>query len=401
MLFNYEAIDNTGAKKTGSIDAVNESVAITSLQKRGLVIMSITASGEKSFLSMDLAFFEHVSNKEVVILSRQIATLFEAQVSALRIFRMLGDEAENPAVRKMMLAISDDLQGGSTISDAMGKHGNVFSPFYINMVRTGEESGKLEMIFSSLADYLDRTFEVTSKARNALIYPAFVIFVFFTVMALMLVMVIPRLAEIIVESGQDIPFYTQVVISISDILVNYGVFVLVAIIIAGFFGYRYSTTSEGAYALGELKLALPYVGTLYDRLYLSRISDNLSLMIESGVPMVRAIELTGTVVGNRVYEEILTEAADDVKAGAAISAAFQKHEKIPGIIVQMIKVGEESGELGKILKTMAMFYRREFNNAVDTLIGLIEPAMIVLLGLGVGSLLASVLIPIYNISGAI
>ncbi len=401
MLFEYEAIDNAGNKKKGNIDALNENVAITSLQRRGLIIVSIENKNKKGGLNMEITFFQRVTNKEVVILSRQIATLFEAQVSALRIFRLLGSEAENPLVQRIMTEIADDLQGGSTISDALAKHEKAFSPFYVNMVRSGEESGKLEFIFLSLADYLDRTYEVTSKARGALVYPAFVIFTFFTVMILMLTLVIPKLADIIIESGQEIPFYTQIVIAISDFLVNYGFIALAGIIIFGFMGYRYSQTPEGEYAFGELKLKIPYVGTLYHRLYLSRIADNLSTMLESGVPMVRAIELTGTVVGNRVYADILKQAADDVKTGSAISAAFGKHEEIPGIIIQMIKVGEESGELGKILKTMAMFYRREFNNAVDTLIDLIEPAMIVLLGVGVGSLLASVLMPIYNISGSI
>jgi type IV pilus assembly protein PilC len=400
MLFEYEAIDSAGNKKKGNIDALNESIAITSLQRRGLIIVSILNTEKKRSLNMEITFFQRVSTKEVVILSRQIATLFEAQVSALRIFRLLGTEAENPALQKVMASIAEDLQGGSSISDALAKHDKVFSPFYVNMVRSGEESGKLEFVFLSLADYLDRTYEVTSKARGALIYPAFVIFTFISVMTLMLTLVIPKLAEIIIESGQEIPFYTKIVIGISDLLVSYGFLVLAAIIIFGFMTYRYGQTPEGELALGEIKLRIPYVGTLYHRLYLSRISDNLSTMIESGVPMVRATELTGTVVGNKVYSEILKQVATDIKTGSAISAAFGKYEEIPGIIVQMIKVGEETGELGKILKTMAKFYRREFNNAVDTLISLIEPAMIVFLGVGVGSLLASVLMPIYSISSS-
>lgn len=398
MLFRYEAVDNSGNKKEGSIDAINENVAISSLQKRGFIIVSIIPADKKSLFSMDIELFQRVSNKELVILSRQIATLFEAQVSALRIFRLLGEENENPMLQKKLMMVADDLQGGSTISDALAKHEKMFSSFFVNMVRTGEESGKLEEIFNNMADYLDRTYELTTKARNAMIYPAFVIFTFISVMVLMLTLVIPKLANILEGSETEIPIYTKWVIATSDFLVAYGIWFLVFLIIAGFFALRYFRTKEGGLVLGQLKLQVPYVGTLFEKLYLSRIADNLSTMLQSGVPMVRAIELTGTIVGNRVYEEVLVQAADEVKAGSAISAAFAKHEQIPGIIVQMIKVGEETGELGKILKTMAMFYRREVNNAVDTLIDLIEPAMIVLLGLGVGTLLASVLIPIYKIS---
>ena len=398
MLFKYEVIDNSGSKKEGNIDAISESVAISSLQKRGFVIVSIIPANKKSLLNMEIELFQRVSNKDIVILSRQIATLFEAQVSALRIFRLLGEENDNPMLQKKLLMIADDLQAGSSISDGLAKHENMFSPFFVNMVRTGEESGKLEEIFNSMADYLDRTYELTTKARNALIYPAFVIFTFFAVMALMLTMVIPKLADILESSGSEVPIYTKWVILISDFLVNYGIWFLVGLVITAFFAVRYFQTKEGALVLGQFRLKIPILGDLYEKLYLSRIADNLSTMLQSGIPMVRAIELTGTVVGNRVYEDILIQTSEEVKAGSAISAAFAKHEEIPGIIVQMVKVGEESGELGKILKTMAMFYRREVNNAVDTLIGLIEPIMIVMLGLGVGTLLASVLIPIYNIS---
>lgn len=401
MLFAYEAIDNTGSKKEGNIDAVSEAVAITSLQRRGLIIVSIHSAEDKGLFKTEIALFQHISNKEVVILSRQIATLFEAQVSALRIFRLLGGEAENPLLGKVLTQVGDDLQGGSTISDALAKHPKVFSSLYVNMVRSGEESGKLEYIFINLADYMDRTYELTSKAQNALIYPAFIIMTFIAVMSLMLTLVIPKLASILEETSGEIPIYTKVVVGLSSFLVDYGFLFLAGLIVIGFFAYRYTRTPEGAFALGGIKLSLPYLGSLYKRLYLSRISDNLSTMLESGIPMVRAIELTGSVVGNRVYEEILVKTSEDVKGGSSISAAFQKHPEIPGIIVQMMRVGEESGELGKILKTMSLFYRREVNNAVDTLIDLIEPAMIVLLGLGVGSLLASVMIPIYNIAGSI
>ena len=401
MLFSYEAIDAAGSKKKGNIDAINESVAISSLQRRGLIIISIAEKDKKGGLNVEIALFQHVSNKELVILSRQIATLFEAQVSALRIFRLLGAEAENKLLGKILTQVGDDLQAGSTISDALAKHPKVFSQFYVNMIRSGEESGKLEYIFGNLADYMDRTYEVASKARNALIYPSFIIATFFAVMTLMMVLVIPNLARILVDSGQTLPIYTRITIAISNLLINYGFFILAAFIVAGFLAYRYSQTEEGSYAISGLRMSIPYLGNLYEKLYLSRIADNLSTMLESGIPMVRAIELTGGVVGSRVYEEILLKSAEDVKAGSSISAAFGKHEEIPGIIVQMVKVGEESGELGKILKTMAAFYRREVNNAVDTLIDMIEPLMIVLLGLGVGSLLASVLIPIYNVAGSI
>lgn len=402
MLFNYSALDQNGAESSGSIDAVNVDVAINSLQRRGLIISSIKSNDEAKGFSRSLVLFEHVSNKEIVILSRQMATLFGAQVSALRIFRLLASETTNSMLRKSLTDVSDDLQAGSPISKALSKHPRVFSPFYVNMVKSGEESGKLDQTFAYLADYLDRNYAVSSKAKNALIYPAFVIFTFVSVMVLMLTMVIPRISGILKDAGQEVPVYTKIVIGMSDALVHYGVYILIALIIGGFFFFRFLQTPAGKNAFASFKLNIPYIGNLYRKLYLSRIADNMNTMLKSGIPMIKVIELTAAVVDNQVYESILNDVLGLVKTGTALSDGLSRYgDYIPGIMIQMMKIGEETGELGTILETLAKFYQREVINAVDTLVDLIEPAMIVLLGLGVAFLLASVLIPIYNISSAI
>ncbi|HEY0907936.1 MAG TPA: type II secretion system F family protein [Candidatus Paceibacterota bacterium] len=401
MLFNYSATDDKGNDAKGAIDAITLDVAIASLQRRGFVIKDIKSAEGKGFFDKDFSFFSGVSTKDVVVLSRQLATLFEAQVSALRVFRLLASEVENVKLGKALTEIADDLQAGSSISKALGKHPKIFSEFYTNMVRSGEESGKLDEVFVFLADYLDRTYEVNSKARNALIYPAFVVFTFVTVMVLMLTVVIPKISTILTESGQEIPLYTKVVIGASKMMTDYGIFVLVAVLVAGFFFWRFLQTPTGKLSLDDAKLKVPFVKNLYQKLYLSRISDNMNTMLVSGIPMVRALELTSGVVGSAVYKKVLDDATEAVKGGRSMSDALVEKKIIPGIMIQMIKVGEESGELGKILKTLSAFYSREVVNAVDTLVDMIEPAMIVLLGLGVGFLLASVLIPIYNISSNI
>jgi type IV pilus assembly protein PilC len=206
MLFNYEAVDSTGAKKVGSIDAVNVDIAIASLQRRGLALMSVKeAAANASFLSLNISFLSRISNKDIVILSRQLSTLFEAQISALRVFRLLGAEADNHMLSQKLTEVADDIQSGSSISEALSKLPKVFSEFYVNMVKAGEESGKLNETFRYLADYLDRAYELTSKVRGALIYPAFVVATFFVVMILMFTMVIPKISPILLESGAQIP----------------------------------------------------------------------------------------------------------------------------------------------------------------------------------------------------
>lgn len=401
MLFTYRALDADGHEREGTVEAISMDVAVTTLQHRNLVVSSLEPADKKSVLSMEFSFFRRVSNRDIVILSRQVATLFEAQVSALRIFRLLAAEVDNEYLGEIMTQVADDIQGGSPISKALARHPKAFSTFYVNMVRSGEEAGKLSETFVFLADYLDRTYEVASKAKNALIYPAFVIMTFIIVMALMLTMVIPRISQILLESGQAIPIYTRIVIGLSQFLVNYGFFFLIACAVAAFFAYRALQTPDGRAFFDNFKLGVPYLGDLYKKLYLSRIADNFATMLLSGVPVVEAVDITATVVESATYENILKAASEEVKAGSSISDALGKHPEIPGIMIAMIKVGEETGELGNILTTLAKFYRREVTTAVDTLVDLIEPLMIVFLGLGVGTLLAAVLIPIYNLAGAI
>ncbi|KKQ83015.1 MAG: hypothetical protein UT07_C0012G0006 [Parcubacteria group bacterium GW2011_GWB1_38_8] len=399
MLFNYKVLENSGKQTEGSIEAVSLDVAVGSLQKRGLVIANIESAEKESWLSK-IQFGSGVSNKEVVVLSRQMATLFEAQVSALKIFTLLSSEMENETLKRSLSQVVEDLQAGSTISKALGKHPAIFSDFYVNMVKSGEETGKLNETFNHLADYLNRNYEVISKAKNALIYPAFVVTVFIIVMVLMFTVIVPKIGLIIRESGQAVPFYTKIVFALSDFFINYGIIIPVAIVVLGFFLIRYTRTAEGKVALAHFRLAVPYVGDLYKKLYLSIITDNLHTMVLSGIPMLKAIEVTSYVVGNDVYKKILEESLAAVRGGSSLSQSLSQYEEIPNTLVQMIKVGEESGELGSILGTMAHFYQKDVIDTVDTLVGLIEPIMIVMLGLGVGILMTSVLIPIYDIANS-
>ncbi len=402
MLFTYKAIDQQNVSREGTVDAATIDAAIVTVQKQGYTVVSIDPLEKKTtVLDIEFNWFGHVSNKDVVILSRQIATLFEAQVSALRVFRLLASEVENQQLQSILSKIADDLQAGSSISRALSGHPDVFSPFYVNMVRSGEETGSLDKSFMYLADYLDRQYQIVSKARNAMMYPAFVIGTFFLVMGLMLTLVIPRISQILTDSGQELPIYTRIVIGLSSFVTDYIGLILVLLAGSGFFLYRFVQTDVGQRTMDEIKISIPYLGDLYRKLYLTRICDNLSTMLSSGISMVQSIEVTADVVDNAVYKEILEYTLAEVKGGRSFADAISEYPEIPGVLSQMAKVGEETGNLGSILTTLAVFYKREVDNAVDTLIGLIEPIMIVALGLGVGVLLSSVLMPIYNLTSTI
>jgi type IV pilus assembly protein PilC len=399
MLFAYKAIDSSNTEREGKVEASSIDAAITVVQKRGYTIISIDpVEDKKGLFDIELSLFKTIKAKDIVILSRQISTLFQAHVSPLRIFRLLSAEVESPMLQNVLNRIVDDLQGGSSISRALAAHPAIFSNFYVNLVRAGEESGSLDKSFSYLADYLDRSYEIASKARNALIYPAFVITVFFVVMGLMLTMVIPKVAQILIDSGSELPIYTKIVIGFSDFLVQWigVIFIFLAVGIIAF--WQFLKSPVGRRTMDEFVLAIPYVGDLKRKLILTRLCDNMSTMLSNGISIVPALEVTSEVVENAVYVEILNAALADVKAGRSFADAIAEYPEIPTVLSQMIRVGEETGSLSEILGTLALFYRREVNNAIDTLIGLIEPVMIVLLGLGVGFLLASVLMPIYNIT---
>lgn len=402
MLFSYEAITTTGEKKQGIVDASSKESAISAIQRRELIVLSIVEDSAKSGGIFNITVFEKgISMKDVVIMSRQISTLFEAQVSALKAFNLLASNTENEALVKALNNISDDIASGLSISLALAKYPDAFSEFYVNMVKAGEESGKLTQTFSYLADYLDRQYQLTSKTKNALVYPGFVIGVFVIVMTLMFVFIVPRLTAIIKESGQAIPVPTKIVMWISDILVNYGIYALMLVIVLIILLVKFYKSDSGKRYLDSVKISLPIFKNIYTKLYLARIADNLETMLSSGITIIRSIELTGVVVGNQVYQDIMKDALERVKSGSSLSDALSIHTEIPSIMAGMIRVGEETGSLGSILKTIGKFYSREVNDAVDNLVSLIEPMMIVVLGLGVGLLLVSVLMPIYNIAGGI
>lgn len=396
-LFKYVVFDKNSRRTKGQIDAHTKDAAIVSLQNRGYIISSIKGEDDESFLERSISL-GGVKNKEIVILSKQLAILFDAQVSAIRIFRMISSEMKNEILRSSLTEIADDISDGSSVANAMKKHPKVFSAFYVNMIAAGEEAGQMSQTFTYLSDYLERSYAVTSKVKGALIYPSFVLGVFFIVMYLMLTLVIPKIAEMLISGGNELPVATEIVIAASDFLVSYGFIFITLLIVGGYFLLKYIRTPIGKESFDQLKIDLPLFGSLFKELYISRVAGNLSMMLRSGVAMVKSIENTSKVVDNVVYEKILMEVAEDVRGGESLSSSFSKHENFSSLFIQMIKVGEESGKLSNILETMATFYEKEVLNRVTALVSLIEPIMITLLGGGVGLLLASVLLPIYSVT---
>lgn len=402
MLFKYKAIKSDGSRLEGKIEAINEDDAIGILQDRQLIIVSVEPFEEKNTFSpttgFHFSFFKKkIKEKDVVVFSRQIATLFESGISALRSFRLVATETENPELKKVLNAIADDIQAGLSISAAMGKYDNIFGTFYSNMVKAGEESGKLDDSFNYLADYLDRSFDLTQKIKKASIYPIFVTSTFILVMIVMIVFVIPNLSEMLISEGQELPLITKIVLGMGNIGQKYGIIILAGALFLGYYLYNLSKTEAGRQYVDYFKLKIPVFNALYKKIFLSRLTDNMDTMLSSGVQIVRSLEITSDVVDNVVYKDMLVRVAKKVKTGKSLSQAFYEEEELPNIVVQMTKIGEETGKLGYILRSLSSYYKREVETAIDTTLALIEPALIIFLAGGVGFLLASILIPMFSV----
>lgn len=402
MQFTYQARTPEGETRAGVIETRSLESAVEILQRNNLVIVDVRpAEGATSVFAWRIRFFERVPQRDIVIFSRQLSTLFQAKVPLVQALRTLATETENVTFREAIGGILEDVSGGASLSQAFGRFPQIFSEFYINLVRAGEESGKLEDVFTYLADYLERTYAITSKARNSLIYPAFIFFTFIGVIIVMLVVVIPRLTSIFKDLGQQLPFYTRAIIAISTFLQQWGLVLLIFITAGAVALWRFFLTERGRDLWDEMKLRAPLIGGLLKKLALARMADNLATLIVAGIPIIRALQITADVVGNRVFAKIILDAAESVKSGNTISYSFEKYPDVPPLVTQMIKIGEESGKLDFILKSAAGFYQRDVDNLLDNFVSLIEPALIIMLGLGVGVLVAAVLVPLYNLSSVL
>lgn len=404
MLYHYKSLGQDGNTIEGDIEGMSLDNAILLLQKKGITIVDIQekSDGREDDIFADIKFFKKkIKSKDVVIFSRQVATLFEAGVSALKAFRLLAEENDNETLQEQLIGVADDIESGISLSNALEKRPELFSTFYVNMVKAGEESGKLNEVFLFLADYLDRDYEMTQKIKKALTYPSFVIGTFAVIMIGMLTFVVPKMAALFTEEGASLPTVTKIVLAISNLFVQFApvTFPVLAVIVWLFF--KWKKTEEGAYTLDELSTKVPVLKTLQQRIFLQRLADNMNTMLTNGVPIVKSIDITAAIIENRVYKELLKRVSTKVQTGKSFSKALYEEPLVPNILIQMVHIGEETGELGYILKNLAVFYRRELDTAIDSVIGLIEPAMIVSLGLGVGVLVAAVLLPMYSLSSAI
>ena len=399
MKFKYQAKNEKGEMQSGTVEASSETAAIKTLQSHKLVVISIVSIMEVSSLFRSVKFLQKVPAKDLVIFSRQLATLIEAKITLLEALKTLHKQTSNTFFREKIFEIANDIEGGRSFSFALSKHPKIFSEFYVNLIKAGEVSGNLQESLLYLAEHVEKQYDLESKIKGAMYYPAFILVAFFAIGMIVMIYVIPQLTLIIEESGQELPIATRMLIASSHLLRYYGWVLAVLGITMGIGIKRYIDTPEGKMNWDKMKLKLPVIGNLFRKIALVRFSENLSTLIKGGVPIVRSLQITGSVIGNEVFKDLIFRTAEKVKSGTSIAKVLGESPEIPPIVVQMISIGEKSGRLDSILDNITRFYTREVNNVVENLSTLIEPVLIVIMGIGVGVMVSAILLPIYSIAG--
>jgi type IV pilus assembly protein PilC len=402
MNFSYQVKTQAGNVMSGSIEALDENSAVAELQKRGFVVVSLTPIQQGGILSADIfQFFSRPKTKDVVVFTRQLATLIEADVPLAEGIHTMAGQTDNRAFAKVIAEVSDALEGGTSLSAAFAEHPRMFSSFYVKLVHAGELSGRLKQTLAYLADYLERSQTVTNKVRNALAYPIFVVFAMVVVALIMMVYVLPQLLVIFKESGvTDLPLTTRLLITLTNFTNQYILLVLGVMVVAVVGAWQWMRTPDGHLWWDRTKLRIPAFGTILRSIYLARISENLATLIKSDIAILDALRVTADIVDNAVYRDILLHAEEEVRGGGSVSDVFRQYRNvIPSLMTSMIAIGERTGKLDYMLGHVSTFYRTESEGRVDSIATLIEPVLVVVLGLAVAILVSSILLPLYSMVG--
>ncbi|HBT81077.1 MAG TPA: hypothetical protein DEB13_04085 [Candidatus Yanofskybacteria bacterium] len=385
----------------GIIDTPTEEEAVKILQTKGYIVVSI-APAKKSFLDIDInQYLSRVKNKDIVIFTRQLATLMDADMPLSEGLRTLARQTDKPALAKILTEVSSSVEAGSSLSAAMAQHPDLFSSFYIQLVRSGEMTGKMHDTLLYLADYMERSQAINSKIKGAMAYPAFILFAMLVVTGVITIYVFPQLLSIFKETNAaDLPITTRFLIWFTDFLNAYIFQVIIALILLGISAWKFIGTPRGRTMLDKIKIDFPGLGTIARKIYLARIAESLATLIKSGIPILDALKIAADLVGNENYRRIILQAEESVRGGGSISEVLDDYEEIPPLMSSMVAIGEKTGKIDFMLDHVAKFYKNESYETIQNISALIEPILVLVLGAGVAVLVSSVLLPIYGMVGS-
>lgn len=398
-IYDYRAKDREGQSVRGAIEAPSEAVASDLLREQNLIILGLAERKRAGLFQTSLAIFNRVPRKAVVVFARQLAVMISATVPIVQALRILVRQTDHVTFKIIISEVADEVDGGAKLSSTLSRYPSVFSDFFVHMIRSGETTGKLDETLNYLADQQEKDYELVSKIKGAMIYPIFILVGMAGVFVLMMTFVIPKLTASLLETGGELPSITKALIAVSNVFVHQWWLLLLVLIGAGVGFTVFRRTPSGKAALDHLKLRAPIIGPIYQHIYLVRFSRSLGTLLVSGIPLTRALEIVADVVGNQIYANVITKAISDIEGGGSISASMLKSRDIPPMLPSMMSVGEQTGKLDLILEKLANFYARELDTTVANLVTLIEPIIIVVMGIGVVILILAILLPMYNLSG--
>jgi len=397
MKFDYQARTKAGEVQVGTVEAASREGALMLLQRHGLYVTNLEAAEGAPIYAKKLELVK-TSKKDLVVFSRQLSIMFRSKVPLVESLRTLAEQSAKADFKEKILKISEKIEGGTSFSEALASYPKLFDSFYINMVRSGEASGKLSDALDYLADHLEREYNFRSKIKGAMMYPVMILVMMVGIIFLMSFYVLPQLTEMIKETAQEIPTITKIVIAGTDFIRSWAGIALILILAgAGVFAFRFSKTKEGKARTDRILLKVPVIKSFLKIVLVTRFAENLSTLISGGLPIARALEISGAVVGNTVYTEAIMKTSDEVKKGERVSSGLKKYpELFPPMFTTMVLVGEETGALDSTLINVVKFYQAEVDRALDSFLRILEPLLIMVLGGGVGVLIASILLPLYQ-----
>ena len=397
-VYTYKAKDITGRTINATLEAQGQAFVVDAIRKKGLTIISIEESVEKKKKGISFAIKKKIKVDDLVVFARQLATMIDAGIPLVQGLDILSEQIEHKEFRNIVSRVRNDVETGSTLSEAIGRHPKVFSQLFVNMVRAGESSGMLDDIMDRLAGYLEKSSALQRKISSALVYPAVVICMAFLITLILLLKVIPTFKEIFAGFGAKLPTPTLVLIIISDTLRSYFLLLSGVAVVLGFLISRYVRTEKGRLKYDQLMLDLPVFGILFKKVAVSKFTRTLSTLIKSGVSILAALEIVGRTAGNKVVENAVTDVRASIREGENIATPLAKSGVFPPMVVRMISVGEQTGELEKMLEKISDFYDEQVDSAVAGLTSMIEPLIIAFLGIVIGSIVIAMFMPIFKMS---
>jgi len=401
--YSYKALDKGGREVKGVIEASSEDVIIERLRNMGYYPLEVSIekakAGNVDILALPgvRSIFHRVKTKHVMVFTRQFATLIDAGLPIIRSLAILSEQVESVIFKEKIQEISKDIEAGGTLSDALAKHKKLFDNLYVNMVRAGEIGGVLEAVLNKIAEFLEKRQAIIGKVRSAMMYPLVVIVLAACIVAFILVFIVPKFKDIYDQLGAELPGPTQILVNMGNILAHQTHWVVLGLIIFIIIFKKINATKEGKFVIDRIKLKIPVFGQLFRKTAIVRFSGTLATLITSGVPILQALDICRETSGNEVVTRALNDVYDSVKEGESIHEPLSKCKVFPPLVVHMVAVGEETGAIDQMLTKVAEAYEREVDDTVNALTSILEPVLIVFLGVIVGAIVIALYLPLFNI----